>query len=203
MTYRKYFDTTLKYFPIFIAYTFFTDLLGYFIKFNDSFQFYSDGRYSSLNIVVYNVYQFVAYLFFFWVYLKTLKKAKHIKLVKYGIYIVVSGYIVNMIFQNPFYKGLYYGELIGSWVLLASIIFYFREKKMENVTYPQWKNLLFWVSAGSFVFYLVTPYIFLIGSINDHVWFEYHFQQILFVLIAIMYCFYIIGLILGHRKAFR
>mgnify|MGYP005821108505 FL=1 len=203
LTYRKYFDTTLKFFPIFIAYTFFTELLGYFIKFDNNFQFFSEGKYASLNIVIYNIYQFATYLFFYWVYFKTLQKSRYKQLIKYGTLITVVAYVANMIFQNPLYRGLYYAELIGSWTLLACIIFYFQEKKTEPSSYPQWKNLFFWVSIGSFIFYLITPYIFLLGSIDDHVWYEYHFQKILFVLIAIMYGFYMLGLILGQRKAYR
>ncbi|MBO0329165.1 MULTISPECIES: hypothetical protein [Flavobacteriaceae] len=188
---------------MFIAYTFFTDLLGYFIKFNDSFQFFSEGKYASLNIIIYNIYQLIAYAFFYWVYFKTLKRTQHKKLVKYGAFLVLVSYLTSLIFQNPLYRGLYYAELVGSWVLLGCIIFYFKEKKNENSSYHQGKNLLFWVSSGSFIFYAITPYIFLLGSIDDHVWYDYHFQKILFVLIAIMYGFYMLGLLLGERKAFR
>ena len=68
--YRRYFDTPLKFFPILIIYTFFTELLGYFIKYNDEFQFFSDARYSWHNVVIFNIYQLVFFLFFFEVYRK-------------------------------------------------------------------------------------------------------------------------------------
>lgn len=203
LTYRKYFDTTLKYFPIFIAYTFFTDLLGYFIKYNDSFQFFSDSRFASLNIVIYNIYQLVAYFFFFWVYFKILKTPKYKNWVKLGTLITLLSYLVSIIFQNPLFRGLYYAELIGSWALLTCIILYFKEKRTETSPYPKWRNALFWISIGSLIFYSITPYIFLFGSINDHYWFQYHLQKILFVLIAVLYLSFCLGLLLGQRKAFR
>lgn len=203
LTYRKYFDTELKYFPIFISYTIFTELLGYFIKFYDDFQFFSDSKFSSLNIIIYNLYQLIAYLFFYWVYFKAIKSPHLKKYVKYGVAITLLVYLVNMISNNPLYKGLYYAELIGSWTLLMCIVFYFKEKRNEQSTYPMKNNLLFWVSISTFIFYAITPYMWLIGSFNDKVWFTYSFQKILFVLITLMYLLYTIGLILGSRGAFR
>lgn len=57
--YRRYFDTPLKYLPMIIIYTFFTELLGVLIKYNNNFQFFSDGRYAWHNVIIYNVYQIV------------------------------------------------------------------------------------------------------------------------------------------------
>jgi len=202
-TYRKYFDTALKYFPIFIAYTFFTDLLGYFIKYNDNFQFFSDNRYSSLNIIIYNIYQLVAYLFFYWVYYRVIQSVRYRKMIRYGLVVTLTTYAISLFFYNPFYKGLYIAETVGSWVLLMCILLYVLEKRKEESAYPIVRNLLFWISLGNFIFYLFTPYMFLLGSFDDKLWFKYPIQKALFVLIAFMYGSYTLGLILSRRKAFR
>lgn len=202
-TYRKYFDTALKYFPIFIAYTFFTELLGYFIKFNDNFQFFSDERYSWRNIIIYNIYQVVTFLFFFWVYFKTVQSKEFKKWIKYGTIISMGCYIISLFFQNPFYISLYYADVVGSWVLLMCIVFYFIEKQKEKNPYPQKNNMLFWISLGNAIFYLIVPYILFIGNTNDKLWFSLHLRTVLLILIVLMYLLFMIGMIAGKRKAFR
>ncbi|MDC6362600.1 MULTISPECIES: hypothetical protein [Flavobacteriaceae] len=202
-TYRKYFDTALKYFPMFIAYTFFTELLGYFIKYHEDFQFFSDERYSWRNIIIYNIYQVVTFLFFCRIYLKTIQSKLYKKWIRYGVIAMLLGYIINIIFKNPFYEGLYYADIFGSWVLLMCIIFYFKEKKQEKNPYPQKQNLLFWISLGSFIFYLLVPYILLIGNTSANLWFYLHLRTVLLLLILVMYSCFIIGFLVGKRKAFR
>ncbi|WP_222984799.1 hypothetical protein [Flagellimonas meishanensis] len=202
-TYRKYFDTVLKYFPVFIAYTFFTELLGYFIKYHEEFQFFSDERYSWRNIIIYNIYQVVAFLFFYWVYWKTLKSVHYKKWVKYGVGMMLASYIISLFYQNPFYTGLYYADIVGAVVLLICVILYLKEKKEEANPYPQRYNLLYWVSIGTLIFYLTAPYVLLVGYVRYDIWSVYGFHSILVVLIMLMYAFFIVGLLMGKRKAFR
>jgi len=202
-TYRRYFDTVLKYFPMFIAYTFFTELLGYFIKYHEDFQFFSDERYAWRNIIIYNIYQIIAFLFFCRIYYKTIQSKQYKKWIQYGVILMLLGYVVNIFFKNPFYEGLFYGDIVGSWVLIMSIILYFKEKRREINPYPQKNNLLFWISLGSLIFYLTVPYILMIGHTNANLWFYLHLRSALLFLILTMYIFFIIGLLLGQRKAFR
>ena len=203
LTYRKYFDTALKYFPMFIAYTFFTEVLGYFIKFHEEFQFFSDDRYSWRNVIIYNIYQAATFFFFFWVYRKVIKSKIYKKWIKYGMIITMISYVSSLFFQNPFYVSLYYAYIIGSWVFLMCIILYFKEKRMEKNPYSQKFNLLYWVSIGSFAFYLLAPYILLAGYIQYEIWVMYKFKPILITLIILMYTCFVIGLLISKRKAFR
>ena len=203
VTYRKFFDTVLKYFPVFIAYTFFTELLGYFIKYHEEFQFFSDERYSWRNIIIYNVYQVVTFLFFYWVYWKTVNSTQYKNWIKYGGMVAMAGYLISLVFQNPFYTGLYYADILGSLVLLMCIVFYFKEKKGETNPYPQRYNLLYWVSIGNFIFYLFAPYIILLGYIRYDLWAVNNLHSKLVALILLMYTLFIIGMLIGKRKAFR
>ncbi|NAY93042.1 hypothetical protein GTQ34_14045 [Muricauda sp. JGD-17] len=203
VTYRKFFDTVLKYFPVFIAYTFFTELLGYFIKYHEEFQFFSDERYSWRNIIIYNIYQLITFLFFYWVYWKTLKSKKHKKWLKYGVGAVLVSYVISLFFQNPFYISLYYADIVGALVLIMCILFYFKEKKEEKNPYPQSYNLLYWVSIATFIFYLLAPYVLLIGFVRYDIWTMYDLHSVLVALILLMYTLFIIGMFMGKRKAFR
>ncbi len=200
--YRRYYDTVLKYFPIFIIYTFFTELLGYFIKYHE-FQFIFVAKYSWYNIIIYNIYQVITFLFFYWIYYKTVQSKTYKKWIKYGVITSILSYVISLFFQNPFYTSLYYADIVGALVLLTSIFFYFKEKKMELNPYPIKYNLLYWVSIGTFIFYLFAPNIWLMSSINYGVWVSYKLYYILLALIVLMYSLFIIGLLIGKRKAFR
>jgi hypothetical protein len=201
--YRRYFDTTLKYLPILIIYTFFTELLGILIKYHKDFQFFSDYRYDWHNVIIYNIYQIVTFLFFYWVYWKTLKNKSSKKMIKYGAYLCSLSYLVSIFFQNPLHRQLDYAHIVGSFILIFAIILYFKEKKSEDNPYPQKHNLLYWVSMGLFVFYALFPFLILSGYFKLSISTQYHLRVILLTLIVLMYTLFIIGLLIGKRKAFR
>ncbi|KQC31386.1 hypothetical protein AAY42_16965 [Flagellimonas eckloniae] len=203
LNYRKYFDTVLKYFPVFIAYTFFTEVLGYFIKFHDGFQFFSDERYSWDNVIIYNVYSIVSFSFFYYIYLNTLKNQKHKKWLKYGILVSAIGYLVSIFVQDPFHINLYYADLIASIVLLFAIGLYIKEKMGEPSDHPMKFNLLFWISLGLVVFHIFFPFIFLLLYEAIDFYYKYHLHELLIILIMVMYCLFSIGFLMSKRKAFR
>lgn len=67
-TYRKYYDTALKYFPIIIAYTLLNEILGFLIREYDDIQIiYSVNEYYQ-NALIFNVFDLVFYLYFYYIY---------------------------------------------------------------------------------------------------------------------------------------
>lgn len=204
MRYKTYFDTPLKYFPIYLMYTFLTELLGYFIRFHDGFQFFSDERYNWHNVIIYNIYSVITFLFFYYIYWRMLKMDKHKNWVKYGAIISMLAYMVSLFFQDPFHMNLYYANLVASMVLLVDIALYFEEKKGEEVfPYPIKHNLMFWISLGLAVFHAIFPFLFLVAYEAPEIWAEYQFRQILKFLIVFMYGTFIVGFLISKRKAFR
>lgn len=203
LTYKKYFDTILKYFPVFIAYTFFTEILGYFIKFHEGFQFFSDERYSWDNVIIYNVYSVVSFLFFYYIYWTILKTEKYKKWVKIGAIVGATGYIISMFFQDPFHINLYYADLVASLILLFAIALYFKEKKEETYPYLMTHNLLFWISLGLVIFHIFFPFIFLMLYEAFDFYYKYHLHKLLIILIVVMYCLFSIGFLISKRKALR
>ncbi|AWX43554.1 hypothetical protein HME9304_00543 [Flagellimonas maritima] len=201
--YRRYFDTVLKYLPILIIYTFFTELLGYFIKNHDDFQFFSDDRYDWHNVIIYNIYQIVFFLFFYWVYWKTITNKSSKKIIKYGAFVCLLSYIVSAFFQNPLHEQLNYAHAVGSLILIFALILYFNEKRAEKNPFSQKHNLLFWVGLGLFIFYVVFPFILLSDYLNLNISLQFQLRTILLVAIVLMYSLFMIGLVLGKRKAFR
>lgn len=201
--YRRYYDTALKYLPILIIYTFFTELLGVLVKYNSNFQFFSDDRYAWHNVIIYNIFQLIFFLFFYRVYGKVIKKDQYRKWIWYGTYICILSYLVNAILYNPMHNQMTYAHIIGSLILILIIVFYFIEKQSEVNPYRQIYNLLFWISLGLSIFYVAFPAILILGDINFNINIQFYFRYILLTVIALMYGCFIIGLLLGQRKAFR
>ncbi|MEO0505023.1 MAG: hypothetical protein AAF090_02640 [Bacteroidota bacterium] len=200
--FKRYDDTVLKHLPIFIIYTFFTELLGYFIKFHEDFQFFSAEGTDWHNVIIFNIYQVVTFAYFFWVYYKVCLLQENKRRIKFLAIGTFSSYFISLFFQDPFHIGLYYADLVGSLSLVVIIILYFMEKTKKTVKYPVMNNLMFWVSLGLLVFYCLFPFVQLIGYTKYEIWVEYHFQTVLSILIVTMYILFNIGFIFGKKKAF-
>jgi len=201
--YRRYFDTPLKYLPMIIIYTFFTELLGVLIKYNNNFQFFSDDRYTWHNVIIYNIYQLVFFLFFFEVYRKVLIRRINKKMISYFNIVCSLAYIVNAFIYNPLHNQTTYAHIIGSLMLVFIVVQYLREKYAEGNLQPLKFNLLFWISIGLLVFYISFPFILITYMLKVDIWILAYFRPILLGSIALMYAFIIFGLLIGKRKAFR
>jgi len=201
--YRTYFDTPLKYYPMYLMYTFLTELLGYFIKFHEEFQVVSNNKYNWYNVIIYNIYSVITFLFFYYVYWQVLHKEVHKKWVKIGAGISLLSYAISLFFQDPFYSNLYYADLVASMVLLFSIWLYYKEKKIEFSPYPKKHNLMFWTSLGLAVFHSIFPFLIIIGYEAPKIWVNYNLRSVLWIFILFMYGTFMIGVMVHKRKAFR
>jgi len=203
LRYRRFYDTPLKYLPMLIIYTFFTELLGYFIKYSNEFLFFSDSRYSWHNVIIYNIYQIVFFLFFFEVYRKVLKNDLNKTMIRYLSIICLISYIINAVVYNPLHNQMTYAHIIGSFMMLYILALYFREKYFEKNGYALKYNLMFWVSSGLTIFYSFFPIISIIYLLDLNIGIQIYFRPLLLTSIALMYGLMIIGLVVGKRKAFR
>ncbi len=198
-TYYRYFDTVLKLFPIYIAYTFFTELLGYLIYTFDDFSFFDDKQYTWYNIIIFNIYALIVFVYFCWVYKSALRKPKHKKIIKIGAPSVLVAYALNLIFENPLYSGLYMADTIASLFYVWMALLYFSEGHWKTERH----NLMFWVSLSLLLFHVIYPWLNLVGFLKPQIWIDYHFRTILKVLILVSYSMYLIGLLWCRRSAFR
>lgn len=203
ITYRKYFDTELKYFPIIIAYTLFNEILGYFVRYTDNFALFSDNELLTANDLIYNIYEFIFYAFFFWTFWKIVYSAKSKKWILTTAIISLISLIINIFYVNPLHVLLYYGSAISSWGLVICVGIYFNEFKKRWDWNIQKHNLMFWVSCSIAIFYFFFPILSLIGYLNFELWQQLHLRTVLRVLIVLMYSLFIVGFIWSRRKAFR
>ena len=199
--YKKYFDTALKFFPMIIAYTFFTELLGYLIGTSEKYAFFN--KLESSNDIIYNIYGLVFFSYFQFVFWRLTNGKSHKKVILILWIISLSSFIVNSFFQNPLTRILFYATSLAAILLAISIVVYWLDKKSDW----SWKidryNLMAYVSAGLFVFYLTFPFIFLTNFLKYDIWVKYHFRAIHKSLIVIMYGLFCLGFYISRRKAFR
>ena len=201
LRYRRYFDTPLKYLPILIAYTFFNELLGYFIKYSDSFALFSSRL--SANELIYNVFSIVFFGYFYYTYWKIVSSQKSKNQIKSVSILVLVAYILSAFFQNPLTINLFYANAIGSWILLFIIYRYFKNLQPPlNFLVDQY-NLMYLISTGLVVFYTIFPFLFLIGYLRLDIWEKYGLKTVLQILIVIMYALFCTGFIISRRRAFR
>lgn len=200
-SYRKYYETVMKYFPIIIAYTFFNELLGYFIKYSDNFAFSSSESYN--NEIIYNIYMLVFFGFFYNTYWKLISNKKYKRGIVYISILGMIGLMVNSIFYNPISWLLYYAWSIASIGLLICIALY----KIDKGESWKWQfdrfNLMTWVSIGLILFYTFFPFIFIIGYDYVELFDKLYLRTVLRILIVIMYTLFCIGFIKSRRRAFR
>ncbi len=201
--YRRFFDTPLKYLPILIIYTFFTELLGYLIKYHDDFQFFSDDRYSWHNVVIYNIYQLIFFLYFYEVFRRVTRIGRVKKWISYGSIVCVLLYLGNAILENPLHKQMAFAHIGGSLIMVCILIQYLREKQVEDLQISLKYNLMFWVSMGLLAFYSMFPMIMIAYQLNLGMGIHLYLRPLLLCLIVIMYLLIIVGLLVGKRKAFR
>lgn len=203
LRYRTYYDTPLQYFPIFIMYTLLSETLAVLILRYEEFQFLSDDRYSNYNVIVYNIYALVSFLFYYYIYWQVLKVEKHKSWVFIGALVSLLVFVASLFFQNPFHMSLYYADIVSSIILLFSIGLYIKEKKSEKSSYSQIHNTMFWTSMGLAVFYICFPIVYFIVHEMPKIYLEYPIFQVLMITVVFMHLAFIIGAIAGRRKAFR
>lgn len=203
VTYRKYFNTVLKYFPILIAYTFLNELLGVLIRYTDYFSLFFEEEYAVANSLIYNIFDFFFFGYFFYVYWMLTQSQKIKKTIVYGAIIVVLANIINACFYNPTKIALYYANAISCWILVIFTFQYFIGLGPELKWNIQRYNLMFWVSLGLAIFHFFFPFLFATGYILPEIWYTFKLQTLLRILIVIMYSLFSIGFIVSRIRSFN
>jgi hypothetical protein len=201
--YRKYFDTVLKYFPIIISYTFFSELLGSLvINYEDIQLIFGYDNHTFYNNLIYNIYHLSFFLFFFYVYRKSLLNASKKRIIKYGTYLFIIINLINLIIQNVLIESLVYAYLFGTILLIYCTLNYFKDVFKDNNLHILKYSLLFWVSLGLFVFHIT--YLPL-KIFKEFYLYELYvpLRQFHLSVIVLMYVLFSIGFVISKRRAFR
>lgn len=186
-----------------VMYTFVTEVLGYFIIYNEDFQFFSDSRYQVNNVIIYNIYQVVFFTYFFEVYRKILQNRFSKKITFYFVITCVTVYVINGAFINPLVNQMSYAHFVGSMMMVYIVILYLKEKRIEARPMFLKHNLMFWVSVGLLAFYIPFPIILMLYKVTTKIQILVLLKPALISAIILMYASILVGLLIGKRKAFR
>ncbi|WP_281542615.1 hypothetical protein [Maribacter aestuarii] len=196
--YRVYYDTVLKYFPILIAYTLLSEILGFAIRNFDDIQIVYEEDYYYYNTLIFNIFDFIFYLYFLSVYHKVLASANSKMFVKVGVVLFILVSILNVFLQNIYVSPQNYAILVGALFTVVSAFLYVMELH-NNESIQITRKLLFWISIGIIVFHFFYPITMYIVS------FEYDFYTTMGIgkfhlfTIALLYGCFIIGFIRMKR----
>lgn len=201
--YRKYFDTVLRNFPMLIAYTFLNELLGYFIREYPEYQLVENQNISFYNVIIYNIWEPIFFLYFFLVYFKTVENPIYRSIIQIGALILILSQIINAVLKNPLYEKLSWASIISSFMLITAVLLYLKERKV--ITNYKWEqnNLLVWISFGLLCYFSIYPFLIYVGYIDNFLFSRIPFFLIVNITVALLYGFFCIGFIKSSRRAFR
>lgn len=152
----KYGKTPLKFLLFLLWYITLTELIGWYAMENKEFGFTHDNGYYYISWM-YNLLRIVTFLTLFLIYSKYLKTKVFKKWITIFaiVYVLIS--IINWSFIQSFiWEKSEAPKIVGSILLIISIIFYFIELLRSEKLLVFHKLLLFWVSVGLLLFYTGT-----------------------------------------------
>ena len=192
--YGRYYDTPLKYLPILIGYTLFSEILGYFIlEYNNIQIVYAQG-YSYYNNLIYNIFDIIFFFYFYYVFWKTIKNQDFKGLIRIGGLLFILSSLINPFFQDFVLFPQIWASTVGSIVLIMCIILYFIQTRSNSKT-DKYTYLLIWIGRGLLVFYIFYPIILLLGHYSNGLYEKLHIRAVQHLLIALMYLCITVGFI--------
>lgn len=151
--YPKYYSSSLKFFPVLLLYTLLSELLGFLVREYDQFSLILDNLFQNYNWVIFNVYNLVFFLYFFYVFRLHLKQSWHHWYLLASTVLLVMVSVYNAMKYNFLLESQIYSYLTGGVLLLGAIGLYFRQQYLEYGHWFHQRDLLSWLSLGMLIFY--------------------------------------------------
>jgi hypothetical protein len=196
MHWKKIRTTYWKWFVVYLGVIVISEIIGLSLL----YMFENGGASRDL----YNYFVIpLEFLFFFWLYYRYFETSRARYLPLAGTALYVCAWLVNLVI----YPGLNFWEmplpyLAGVIVMLLLVIAYFSRLIFSDKILAYKTDIMFWVSVGVLVFYLVSsPYHglrwILYYKYPDLFWIYFYTQ---FAVNYLMYTFFTIGLIWGNPR---
>lgn len=141
--YKKYSHTYLRFFPWLLLYVFVTEVSAIFVL----------ERFHT-NVVIYNVYNIILFLYFYFVYYKNTTSSRNRKVILTAVLIFMLSSIANAVFSSFYTNPQLLAYIVGACMLILCIILYFIEILYTSQELKIDRDLLFWVSIGLLLFYV-------------------------------------------------
>ena len=200
--YPRYFDSVFKYLPILLTYNFLNEVLGAFIKYYEDFDFVFKDVLTYNNWIIYNIYDIIFYLYFFYVYWLSTEQRSTRKFILTGASLYLIAAVVNPFIADFATRFQMFSYFTGAFVLIVGILMYFQYMKSKTGKWFIKNNLLSWLSLGIIIF--LGGYIPLIVLGHFEIVPRENFQfirRIHLILILAMYGCFIAGFIKMRRKS--
>ena len=203
--FRKYFDTPLKFFPIIVCYTLITELLGYFIRKYDEYDIFFNEMYARYNVPIYNIYNIVFYLYWFYVFGSYLRNESTRHHYRTGVLLFIAVAVINPIFQDFFLGPQFYTYIAGAVLLFVYILSYLWQQFNLGQGFLAKQDLLSWIGLGLLVFYIgylpikFARHLYALQGLRSE---SEIIRPIIFTLIIFMYGIFSIGLVLMGKMRY-
>lgn len=208
LIYTKYHkDKTLRYFVYSLIITVFVETFGMLsMLYFDKWSFlepYRDSPFVFQNYWLYNIYyvfNYSVYIFFFRNYLIN---SSWRNFLKYALIFYVLSALLNLAMSDTYFIAYSaYTVVLGTFLILISILLYFYEMLKSYVILKFYKNIVFYIAVGAIVFHLCTTPLFIFSKYfdvknNDFVNVYY---IILPLAIIFMYTCYTIGFVVCSKN---
>ncbi len=123
-------------------------------------EIYAIGKDRALKDILYNYFFAFEFFFYSFIFYQNLQLPNLKRLVKILFFIYIIAFIVNQLFGQGFYEYNRYTYILGSFIMVTFVCFFFYEAILPNTLHT---NLLqkpiFWVATGLLFFYLGTVII--------------------------------------------
>lgn len=178
----------LRLFFIFLVYSLVTEILG-------SYTAYSSRPNTAY---IYNIWNFVSYLFFSYFFLNYIKTKWKRLIIYFFALVVVILFIVNAFFYQDFFKDVFrYHKMLCSIFICIVIVMYFSEILMSDLILNFKKSMSFWIALGVFIMEIGIIPIFVIGELIEY---RGVFRYIIFLLNILMGASFIIGFVVSKKE---
>ncbi|SHJ06936.1 hypothetical protein SAMN04488508_105165 [Aquimarina spongiae] len=199
-------DRVVKYFVYYLWLTVFVETVGTIPRIIRSTEYlnFLKGTIWMENDWLYNSYviiTFIIYAVFFRAYMKN---EFFKKILKSLIVFFFLTSVLNLFFSDVFFNGLSsYSMIMGSILLLVSVMLYFYEVLQSESILSFHKSLPFYIAIGALVFYLSMTPLFIFNkyySFRSNPEFVGIYRTIREIAIIFMYTCFTIGFLLCSKK---
>ena len=191
--YRLYYDTILKYFPILIGYALVGEVLGLLVRDVEGFQIIYDEDYTNYNAIIFNVFDIIFFLYFYYVFWTIIKSKNSKSFICIGAILFIITSLINPFLQNFYMLPQNYAILMGSVILIVGALSYVLELSAKEATLGT--NIFFWISIGILIFYSFYPITMYILTFQYDSYNTYQLSNLHYLLITLLYSCFIIGLL--------
>ncbi|WP_158974096.1 hypothetical protein [Cellulophaga sp. L1A9] len=149
LSYKNYFESTLRYLPVLLTYILLTEVLGLLIKLDPELNPFITGLYSDYNYIIYYVYNILFFSYFYYVYWNYTSSEKIKKIIAHGaaLYFIIA--LVNAYFKSIISERQLFSYTYGSLLLIFLALNFIVENKRNPILF---KRLLFWISLGLIIY---------------------------------------------------